>query len=177
MAGTTAKILLAALALLLWGGAAGARTLTLSSPAFKDGDKMPRSAGCDGGERSPALQVAGAPEGTQTLALLASEMDGGKARATLWMACNLPPATQAIAENQPHARQMKPDGVQISLPGGKPGYSGPCPPTGATRHVMIELFALDTSLDLPESATRQEFLLALEGHILARAKLTGKYKK
>jgi len=177
MAGTTARILLAALALLLWGGASGALAMTLASPAFKDGDKYPRSASCDGGERSPALTVSGAPEGAKALAVLASEMDGGKARATLWMAFNVPPATQAIPENQPRARQMKPDGLQLSLPGGKPGYSGPCPPGGVTRHVLIEVFALDTTLDLPESATRQQFLLALEGHILAKAKLAGRYKK
>lgn len=177
MARTMGRILGVALALLLMSGGGHAWALTLTSPNFKDGDKLPRTASCEGGERSPALAIAGVPEGTKVLALLATEMDGPKTRATLWMAANIPPKTQSIAENQPHARQMKPEGVQLNNSAGKMGFSGPCPPTGATRHYVFEVFALDASLDLPETATRQEFLLALEGHILAKAKLTGRYKK
>jgi Raf kinase inhibitor-like YbhB/YbcL family protein len=177
MAGTTRRIVTAVLALLLWGSASGAQGMTLASPAFKDGDKLPRTASCDGGDRSPALTVNGAPAGSKSLALLVSEVDGHKTRATLWMACNIPPATQSIPEHQGRTRQMKPEGLQLNGSNGKLGYSGPCPPSGVTRQYMIEVFALDTTLELPETATRQEFLLALEGHILAKAKLAGKFKK
>lgn len=167
----------AALALLLWSGAGLAASLTVASPAFKDGDKMPRSAGCEGGDHSPALSINGVPEGTKTLAILMTEQDSAKQGAALWMAYNIPGTTATLPENQPRARQMKGEGLQLQGPGGKMGYNGPCPPTGLTRRYLIEVFALDDALDLPENATKQEFLLAVEGHILAKGKLSGKFKK
>ncbi|KAF0233593.1 MAG: phospholipid-binding [Desulfovibrionaceae bacterium] len=167
----------AALALLLWSGAGFAASLTVASPAFKDGDKMPRSAGCEGGDHSPTLSIHGAPAGTKTLAILMTEQDSTKPGTALWMAYNIPGTTATLPENQPRTRQMKGEGLQLQGPGGKMGYSGPCPPTGLTRRYVIEVFALDDALDLPENATKQEFLLAVEGHILAKGKLSGKFKK
>lgn len=39
----------------------------------------------------------------------------------------------------------------------------------------FELFALDTKLDLTETATRADVLKAADGHILAKAVLAGRY--
>ncbi|MFP5223758.1 MAG: YbhB/YbcL family Raf kinase inhibitor-like protein [Acidobacteriota bacterium] len=165
------------LALLLWSGAGLAASLTVASPAFKDGDKMPRSSGCEGGEHSPALSISGAPAGTRTLAILMTEQHSSKPGIALWMAYNLPGNLANLPENQPRTRQLKGEGMQLQGPGGKLGYTGPCPPSGLTRRYLIEVFALDAALDLPENATKQEFLLAVEGHILAKGKLSGKFKK
>lgn len=167
----------AILALLLWSGAGLAASLTVASPAFKDGDKMPRSAGCEGGDHSPALSISGAPAETKTLAILMTEQDSPRSVIALWMAYNLPGNLANLPENQPRTRQIKGEGLQLPGPGGKMGYTGPCPPSGLTRRYVIEVFALDAALDLPENATKQEFLLAVEGHILAKGKLSGKFKK
>lgn len=178
MRGSARVVLLAALALLAWSGAWASGTLSVTSPAFKDGDKMARATACEGGERSPALTVSGVPAEAKTLALLMTESAPAKAAPALWMAYNIPAsATVAISENQPHARQMRGEGLQLADAGGKLGYAGPCPPQGVTRRYLIEVFALDTALDLSETATKQQFLLAVEGHILARGKIAGKYKK
>jgi len=177
MAGVLRIFATASLALLLWSGAGLAASLTVASPAFKDGDKMPRSAGCEGGDHSPALSVSGTPAGTKTLAILMTEQDSSKPGTALWMAYNLPGTLSNLPENQPRTRQLKNEGLQLPGPSGKMGYSGPCPPSGITRRYVIEVFALDASLDLPENATKQDFLLAVEGHILAKGKLSGKFKK
>lgn len=175
-----ARLMLLA-ALVLAGGIAHAQSqaLTVTSPSFKDQDRMPRPLGCEGGEHSPALAVTGTPSEAKTLALIMYELDAPKGGATQWMVCDIPAAPSVtVAENQPRTRQMKGhQGAQLAAAGGRPGYSGPCPPSGVTRRYVVEVFALDTALDLPETATRQEFLLAVEGHILASGKLTGKYKK
>jgi len=178
----TGRAIAALMAWLLtfWGATALAGVLTVTSPSFKDGEKMPRSTGCEGAEHSPALTVSGIPAGTKSLALLMTETDGPKAGTALWMAVNIAPGgsgSLTLAENQPKARQMKGEGQQIAPPGGKTGYTGPCPPQGVTRRYLIEVFALDATLDLPESASKQEFLLAVEGRILARGKIGGRYKK
>jgi len=176
--GAAKAFILLALALPFSGGVSAAAGLTVASPAYKDGEKMPRALGCDAGDHSPPLRVSGVPAGAKTLAVLMTEQGDPKGPATLWMAVNIPAAPEVqIAESQPHARQMKSEGVQLAAVAGKPGYRGPCPSQGLTRQTLIEVFALDASLDLPENATRQEFLLAVEGHILARGRLAGKYRK
>ena len=168
---------LAALTLLFWCAAAYATTLTVTSPSFKDGERMPRQAGCEGGDRSPPLQIVGVPDQAKSLAILMTEQDSHKGQQALWMAYNLAPTFISIAENQPKTRQLKGDGMQLHAASGKLGYSGPCPPSGVTRRYLIEVFALDALLDLPENASKQDFLLAVEGHILARGWISGKYKK
>jgi hypothetical protein len=172
-------ILLATLALFaLASGACLAATLTVTSPSFKDGDRAPKGMGCEGGEHSPALTVSGVPAGAKSVAVLVTEIESPKSGAPLWMAYNIPPQPSiTIAENQPRARQMKGEGVQLPGPAGKLGYSGPCPPQGVTRRYMIEVFALDSTLELPDNASKRDFLLAVEGRILAKGKLTFRYKK
>ena len=56
------------------------------------------------------------------------------------------------------------------------GYSGPCPPraTGTHRY-YIAVYALDTDLNLPASATKKEILAVMEGHVLAQGELMGRY--
>jgi len=161
----------------MWARAGQAAPLSVTSPAFRDGDKMPRSVGCEGGEHSPALSIVAAPSGTVSLAVLMTELDPPKAGAALWMVYNLPPNTASLPENQPRTRTLKNDALQLLAASGKMGYTGPCQNPGAFKRYAIEVFALDSMLDLPEGADKPTFLLAVEGHILARAMLTGRYKK
>ncbi len=57
---------------------------------------------------------------------------------------------------------------------GEVGYGGPAPPD--KRHTYVfKLYALDSKLDLPEGSTKSELENAMEGHIIAEAKLTGTY--
>ncbi|HXG34335.1 MAG TPA: hypothetical protein VNJ11_13290, partial [Bryobacteraceae bacterium] len=53
----------------------------LSSPAFRDGDFIPKLHTCDGGDLSPALEWSGEPAGTQSFALI---MDDPDAPAGVW---------------------------------------------------------------------------------------------
>lgn len=157
--------------------AAQKETFVLASPALRDGDKLARQFACDGGEHSVPLTFSGTPRQAKSLAVLMTETGAPKGNATLWILYNLPPSTTAVPENQPHARSIKGEALQLPAFNGKIGYAGPCPPGGLTRHFVIEAFALDTLLNLSEQAGRRDFLLAVEGHILARSRLAGKYKK
>jgi hypothetical protein len=59
---------------------------------------------------------------------------------------------------------------------GKPGYGGPCPPSGTHRY-FFKLYALDTVLNLSSGASKEQLLSAMKGHILGQAELIGKYKR
>jgi Raf kinase inhibitor-like YbhB/YbcL family protein len=64
--------------------------------------------------------------------------------------------------------------VQGYANGGKPGYEGPCPPSGTHRYVFT-LYALEEVLDVPSSATRDTLLPYIEKYELSEATLTGIY--
>ena len=40
---------------------------------------------------------------------------------------------------------------------------------------MFEFYALDTKLDLPATATRDDLMKAMEGHMIGKAAYTGRF--
>ena len=47
------------------------------------------------------------------------------------------------------------------------GYRPPCAPAGVgALHYQFKLYALDTMLSLPSTATREDVLNAMDGHII-----------
>lgn len=48
---------------------------------------------------------------------------------------------------------------------------------GPYHHYTFELFALDTKLDLGPDATRVDVLKAMDGHILGKAVLVGRFHR
>ncbi|WP_433207786.1 YbhB/YbcL family Raf kinase inhibitor-like protein [Nocardia sp. CA-107356] len=58
------------------------------------------------------------------------------------------------------------------------GYAGPRPIPGHGRHrYVFQLFALDEPSGLGIDATRASTLSAINGHVIARGKLTGTYER
>lgn len=86
---------------------------------------------------------------------------------THWTLWNISPATTDLPEG------IAPAGtVQGVTSFGTTGYGGPCPPSGTHRYTF-DLFALDTLLDLPEGAQRQEVEAAMQGHVIGQTRLIG----
>jgi len=57
---------------------------------------------------------------------------------------------------------------------GEVGYGGPAPPD--KRHTYVfKLYALDTTLILPDKSTKADVEKAMEGHIIEQTQLTGTY--
>lgn len=152
--------------------------LTLISSAFEHEGTIPTRYTCDGDNVSPPLVIADVPEGAKSLALVMEDPDVPKelrpdGMFDHWVLFNIPPETGSIAEGATV-------GVQGTHGGGKLGYTGPCPPReyeSSEHRYFFKLFALDTMLELPEGATKQEVLAALEGHVLAETTLMGKYAR
>ena len=57
---------------------------------------------------------------------------------------------------------------------GRPGWGGPQPPFGTHRY-QFYVYALDTTLDLPENTKPKELIAALTPHIIDQAVLTGRF--
>jgi Raf kinase inhibitor-like YbhB/YbcL family protein len=145
--------------------------MILASPTFKNNEFIPDKYTCNGPNLNPPLTISSLPPNTQSLALIVDDPDAPLGIWTHWTVWNIDPKTTQIAENSVPATA-----VEGTTSWGKPGYSGPCPPSGTHRY-FFKLFALDTSLSLDSSASLNQLNSALQGHIIGQAELVGKYSK
>jgi Raf kinase inhibitor-like YbhB/YbcL family protein len=145
---------------------------SLVSTAFTDGGAIPKQSSCDGEDASPDLTWSGAPDGTEALALLVTDPD---ARGFVhWVVYDL---TGTPSGGLPAAVSASPDAPPQGRNGfGKPGYGGPCPPSG-THHYAFTLYALDGVLGLTGTPSGDELRAAMDGHVLAETTLTGTYQR
>jgi len=139
--------------------------LTLSSPDIQDGGVLSGQFALPGPKSNltaPRLQWTHVPDGTASFVLLLHDPDVSLNRswedATLWLAFNIPGA----------AAELAPNVIATETP--KDWMRDPEP----NHHYVFELMALDTMLELPRYATRDEVLNAANGHILAKGILPGR---
>lgn len=146
--------------------------MEIRSLAFGHNESVPAQYTCDGEDVNPALIFADVPDSAQSLALIVHDPDAPKSGGwTHWVVFNMPPNVGRIPENAPPAK-----GVEGLTDFGTTGYGGPCPPSGTHRY-FFNAYALDTMLDLDESATKDDVEDAMKGHIVAEAELIGLYQR
>ncbi len=145
-------------------------TITVTSNAFAEGNKIPAKYTCTGQSISPELKWSGAPTSTQAWALIMEDPDAPSGTFTHWVLFNIPANTTELPEG------AKNIGVEGQNSGRRNGYTGPCPPSGTHRY-FFHLYALDGNLNWQAGATRQEVDSALAGHILGQGTLMGTYNK
>jgi len=154
----------------------GAMALELRSAAFAEGGSIPSQYTCDGKNVSPPLAWSGIPPAAKSLALVCDDPDAPVGVWVHWVVYGLPSSTAALPEGVPARDEIGGGGRQGKNDFRKIGYGGPCPPSGTHRYVFT-LSALDSKLDLPAGATKQDLLAAMRGHVLAETKLIGKYSR
>lgn len=152
----------------------------LTSPAFSDGDAIPRIYTCDGDDISLPLAWSGVPLRTESLALIIDDPDAPDPAAPKttwvhWVLYNIPPSVTSLpARASPGGL---PAGTGEGLNGwDHPGYRGPCPPVGRHRY-FHKLFALDTKLPDLGTPTSGELEQAMAGHVLASVELLATYQR
>jgi hypothetical protein len=157
--------------------------LTLTSPAFTDGGEIPDEY-TQASEKpvSPLLEWTNVPDGTLSFALIFHDPDVALRRTTEdvlhWLVFNIPGDARQLPRGMP-ATPVMPDGtIQGKNVSGQVGYRGPgAPAPGPHHHYTFELFALDTKLDLKPDATRDDLLKAIDGKILAKAVVVGRFHR
>jgi Raf kinase inhibitor-like YbhB/YbcL family protein len=63
---------------------------TVTSPAFRNGNAVPRQFTCDGSDTPPPLEVSGAPEGTRSFAVIMDDPDAPNGTFIHWLAYDVP---------------------------------------------------------------------------------------
>jgi Raf kinase inhibitor-like YbhB/YbcL family protein len=174
------------------GGGGGGRgrgaiqVMTLNTPAFNDGGVIPVKHAQPGRDVSPALAWSGVPDSNvASFALIVHDANAPIGNGTddmlHWMVWNIPASARSLPEGVSHGPNL-PDGArQISASG--PYYRGPAAPsTGPAHHYLYELYALDTTLDIPAVGqspplTRAALIAAMAGHIRGKAVMVGTFKR
>jgi Raf kinase inhibitor-like YbhB/YbcL family protein len=160
----------------------GTPPFTINSTTFKNNHFVPASmvydhSGCSGGNQSPQLSWTGAPKKTKSFAVLTLDTT---AIFWHWGMYNIAPTTTSLPQNAGTKKSKYGDEVlndwAIYFGKSNRGYDGPCPPRGKAHHYVFTIYALDTTLKLPRSAYVENLDLAIRGHILGSASITGLYK-
>jgi len=145
--------------------------MKITSLVFKNNEKIPAKYTCDGKNINPPLEIFDIPKNAKSLTLIMDDPDAPRGTWTHWLVWNIDPAIKEIAEQNAPV-----DATEGTTSFGKPGYGGPCPPSGTHRY-FFKLYALDVKLNLPSSTDKTVLEKTIKRHILAKEELIGLYSK
>jgi Raf kinase inhibitor-like YbhB/YbcL family protein len=157
--------------------------LTITTTAFADGGEIPtKFTQSDPNAVSPKLDWTHVPANTVSFTLILHDPDVALQKKTddvlHWLIFNIPGTASGLPEAVPSTAQLSDGSVQAKNQRGVVGYLGPgAPAAGPHHHYTFELFALDTKLDLGPDATRADVLKAIDGHILGKGVLVGRFHR
>jgi hypothetical protein len=154
-----------------------AMALKFSSTAFTPGGQIPRKHTCDGADVSPALEWADPPEKTRSFALIVDDPDAPVGIWVHWVIWDIPAAERGLPEGVEKKEELPGGARQGRNDFKRIGYGGPCPPRGPDHRYFFKLYALDMKLNLKAGATKAELEAAMQGHVLEKVELMGKYHR
>jgi Raf kinase inhibitor-like YbhB/YbcL family protein len=158
--------------------------LTLTTDAFEDGGIIPNkfTMAAEGTPVSPKLTWTYVPDGTVSFALILHDPDTSLMKKTdevlHWMIFNIPGTANGLPEGVPAQPQLPDGSIQALNQSKKVGYMGMgAAAVGPFHHYTFELFALDTKLTLGADATQIDVMKAMDGHILMKGVLVGRFHR
>jgi len=155
-------------------------TFTVSSPDFANGGQLPKDYTCDGAGKSPALNFAGVPGNAKSLVVLMDTIPGPLRPGEVdignhfyFIVYDIPTTTTAIPAGATNIGTLG-----QNFQGKKLGYTPPCSQGSGLKEYTITAFALSERLDLvPTQVTESVLLKAIEGKVIAKSILIGKYQR
>lgn len=157
---------------------AGKARLTVTSADIKPNALIPQDNSSYGKSLSPQVSWTSGPTGTKSYAVVMEDADfhfPGGPPITHWLAFNIPAGLSALPGGlPPQGAATVPAGMVTGANiMGKASYMGPRTPPKATHHYHLQIVALDTTLTLPQGASRQDFVKAIDGHVVGAGDLVG----
>jgi Raf kinase inhibitor-like YbhB/YbcL family protein len=148
--------------------------LTVESPAFEDGERMPDYVGYVNENDNPELRIEGVPDGTESLVLVCDDPDAqGAVGFTFdhWLVWDIDPDIGTIP------RGWEPADATVGYNDFvEQDYSGPSPPDAAHGY-RFKVLALDAELGLePEARKAVVGMTAdMEAEVLGATQVVGEY--
>lgn len=164
--------------------------MVLTTTAWPDGQQIPVKYTQAGEQVSPELKWTNVPAGTVAFVVNMLDPDVSVQRGVEtqphWIVWNIPGTSTGLPENVPHGADLPDGSRQISASG--PQYRGPgAAANGPLHHYTIEVYALDTKVDVAPSTstqavtaaieTRANVMKAMQGHVLGKAVYVGLFRR
>ncbi len=170
---------------LLLAGTVHAAELKVKSKTLREGATIANlhlfsGFGCSGENVSPGLQWSGAPENTKFFAVTVYDPDAPTGSGFWhWTIFNIPGDATGLEERAGSEKGVLPSGaIQGRTDFGKPGYGGPCPPSGSKPHrYVFKVFALKDKVPLDSEASGALVGFYLNALKVAEGKITAKYAR
>lgn len=157
-------------------------TLTVTSSAFADGERIPVKYTGEGEDVSPPIEWSGVPAGTKEFALVCDDPDAPTEDPWVhWVIYKIPADVTSLSEGLPQTARIKGGPMlqgQNSWSKTSYGYKGPMPPPGhGTHHYHFTVYALDSKAVVEPGETKKQLLDEIADHILAQGRLIGIYSR
>jgi Raf kinase inhibitor-like YbhB/YbcL family protein len=180
---TATLAILFALPVFLLAVATPAAKFALLSAAFGDGKAIPTrhaNKGVSGGQNvSPPLSWANLPEGTKSLAVACIDRHPIANNWVHWLVINIAASATGLSEGASRTKMLPGGAKELENTLGTMGWGGPQPPPGSGTHPYeFLLYALTVqTLNLAINTNLASFNKAIEGKVLATAKVVGNYER
>jgi Raf kinase inhibitor-like YbhB/YbcL family protein len=156
------------------------KSLTVTSPAFANGQPIPRANTCDGPGTPPTIAWGSVPSDTKSVAVVVDDPDAPNGTFLHWLVIGLPATAGRVPSHAPGV-------TELDNASGNRGWTPPCPPAGSTHHYRFAVYALndyvcadngDTSNgpDCSPPASSQA-LPQIQGAAIAKGVLVGTYRR
>ncbi len=147
--------------------------MLLTSPAFKNGQPIPKGYTCDGDNENPELHIQYVPDEARSLVLIMDDPDSPQGTFTHWLVWNINPKTTVIGKNS-----VPQGGIQGVNGAGRYGYMGPCPSQpGTVHHYHFKLYALNEQLTLPHTVSKEELETECNNYLVTQTEFIGTYER
>lgn len=146
--------------------------LSLSSPAFGDGERIPEEHGYAERNVNPPLRIDGVPDEAAALVLIVDDPDAREPAGTVWdhwLVWDIDPGREEIPEDWSPT-----EATEGQNDFGEHGYGGPNPPDREHTY-RFRLYAVDEPLGLPPSTDKEGLIDAMTGRTVAKARIDGTY--
>ena len=155
----------------------------LTSTNFGEGKSIPIAhsyTGVPGAQNiSPALKWFSPPAETKSFALACIDRHPIAANWVHWLIVDIPYTANGLSEGASHTQKLPVGSIELRNSFGTLGWGGPQPPKGSGVHQYeFVLYSLNVGkLNLSSDASLAAFDKAVEGKVLATARLVGTYQR
>lgn len=149
--------------------------LEVTSPAFSNGQTIPKGYTADGKNVSPPIKWSQPPSGTKSLALICDDPDAPAGTWVHWVVYGIPANTTELIEAASSDGKLPNGAKQGSNSFRRAGYGGPSPPPGRPHRYFFKVYAVDVDLSAEPEADAKRIEQKISGHTLASGQLMGTY--
>lgn len=151
--------------------------MKVTSNAFLDGDWIPKRYTARGEDISPDFKIEDIHEGACTLAIT---MDDSShpifPNYNHWLIWNIPVNTYIPEGIKEGAIVDSLGGAMQGIGYGRNRYKGPKPPLKSIHEYTFTVYSLNCRLSINEKSRKEDFLKAIDGHVLEKVTLKGKFQ-